>query len=299
MTTDESIAGLIARLGAAFEAACLAFGHGTDNALDEAAWLVLGALGLPPAVPPTVLETRLSSAETVRVEALAARRLEERVPTAYLLGTAWFCGLRFSVDERVLVPRSPLAELIEERFSPWVARPGKVRRILEIGTGSGCIAVACAYAFPAARIDATDISPGALAVAAQNVARHGLSDRIRLHRADVFEGLEGGVWDLIISNPPYVDSAAMAALPAEYRHEPASGLAAGEDGLDIVRRILEGSRDRLAPGGLLIAEVGDAMAALEERLGARLAFLWPDLERGGHGVFLLGRDDLPPSGSVL
>lgn len=235
---SETIAQAIERLAAQFEAAGLSFGHGTDNAVDDAAHLVLAALRLPPQVPPGVLETPMTPAELGEVEALAARRLRERVPTAYLVRTAWFCGLRFHVDERVLVPRSPIAELIENGFAPWIRPDRPVRRILDVGTGSGCIAVACAYAFPDAEVDAADVSEGALAVARENIAAHRLEGRVHALRSDVYEGLGAERYDIIVSNPPYVDAEQMRGLPEEYRREPALGLAGGADGLDVVLRIL-------------------------------------------------------------
>ena len=288
----ETIVQAIERLAARFEAAGLSFGHGTDNALDDAAHLVLAALGLPPDVPDGVLDTPLSAAERDELERLAERRVRERIPTAYLTHAAWFCGLRFHVDEHVLVPRSPIAELIEAGFEPWL-RPGRpVRRVLDIGTGSGCIAVACAHAFPEAEVDAVDVSEEALAVARRNIAAHGLEGRVRALRSDVYEGLGDERYDIIVSNPPYVDAEQMRELPDEYRHEPALGLAAGDDGLDVVLRILQGARARLRADGILVVEVGDAQDALERCL-PRVPFLWLEFERGGHGVFLLNAADLP------
>jgi ribosomal protein L3 glutamine methyltransferase len=260
-------------------------GHGTDNAWDDSAALVLHALDLPHSRDPAIYTRRVGSRGVERVKRLIARRIEERIPAVYLTGETWFAGLPFHVDRRVLIPRSPLAELIERRFAPWI-EAARVRRILDVGTGSGCIAIACAKALPRARVDAVDISPAALEVAAGNVSRHRVSRRVRLLRSDHFSAIAGERYDIIVANPPYVGRREMSGLPPEYRHEPPLALAAGRDGLDSVRVILREAGEHLRPGGLLIVEVGNTEAAVS-RTFRRLPFLWLEFERGGGGVFLL------------
>ena len=272
-----------------FERAGLHFGHGSDNALDEAAALVLFALELPPDAPPADLAHALDADAQRRVAALLERRIRERTPAAYLTGEAWFAGLRFVVDPRVLVPRSPIAELIERGYAPWV-EPDQVRRLLDLCTGSGCIAIASALALPDAEVHATDVSADALAVAAVNRAHHGLEARLQLHHGDLWADAPGR-FDLIVANPPYVDADEMSALPPEHRHEPVLGLAAGVDGLDLALRILREAPAHLAEAGALFCEVGASQAALEARC-PRVPFTWLEFERGGDGVFHLTRDDL-------
>jgi ribosomal protein L3 glutamine methyltransferase len=266
------------------------FGHGTDNARDESAALVLHALGLPHGGDRTIHARRVDSRGLQLVDELIARRIRERIPAVYLTGETGFAGLAFHVDRRVLIPRSPIAELIERRFAPWID-PGRVRRILDIGTGSGCIAIACAKALPRSRVDAADISPEALEVAAINVRRHRVGRRVRLVRSDHFSALRGERYDIIVANPPYVGRREMSGLPPEYRHEPQLALAAGRDGLDSVRVILRESLTHLNPGGLLVVEVGNTEAAVR-RGYPRLPFLWLEFERGGGGVFLLTAEQL-------
>ncbi|MDX1431612.1 MAG: 50S ribosomal protein L3 N(5)-glutamine methyltransferase [Gammaproteobacteria bacterium] len=285
----ESIVDFVRWGASRFGEAQLAFGHGTDNAIDEALALTLHALGLEPGLPDELLRARLTAAEKRRVVELLVRRVDERIPAAYLTGYAWFAGLRFRVDPRVLVPRSPIAEWIERGFEPWLEGE-RVARVLDVGTGSGCIAVACAFAFPASSVDAVDVSAGALEVARRNVAEHGLDDRVRVFESDVYAAASPP-YDLVVSNPPYVDAATMAGLPREYAHEPAAGLAAGADGLDVVARLVDGAKQMLAPGGILVVEVGASRPALEARYPG-LPFVWLELERGGENVLLLRAEDL-------
>ena len=284
-----SVADLI-RCGArAFERAGLAYGHGMDNATDEAAALVFHALGLDHEQAAAAYGLKPVAADVERVLALFDERIARRVPAAYLMGRMWFAGLEFEVDERVIIPRSPFAELVLSGFAPWIDAAG-VRRILDIGTGSGCIAIACALAFPEATVDAVDVSPLALEVASRNVARHGVGGRLRLLQGDVYEPVGAASYDLIVSNPPYVSDREMNALPREYRHEPELALRAGVDGLDVVRRILAGAARHLAPDGALFVEVGDSDQRVQQAF-PDLPFTWLEFEHGGGGVFLLRRGD--------
>ena len=285
MRDSMTIRDLIAWGAGQFEAHGLAYGHGTDNALDESAALVLHALDIGYDQPDSVLDTVPGGRDLERARALLQARVSTRKPAAYLINEAWFAGMPFYVDERVLVPRSPVAELIEARFMPWID-PDRVGAILDLCTGSGCIGIACARAFPAATVTATDISAAALAVAAGNVRRHNMTGRVRLAEADLFSGLGPSRYDIIVANPPYVPLDEYAGLAAEFLQEPGIGLAAGADGLDIVVRILRDAADFLNPGGILVVEVGYTREILIARYPS-IPFVWLDFEQGGDGVFLL------------
>jgi ribosomal protein L3 glutamine methyltransferase len=277
-----------------FNEAKLFFGHGCDNAHDEAAWLVLHALHLPPDRPDQLglyLDARLTHHERLAVLELLQQRIARRLPAAYLTHEAWQAGLRFYVDERVLIPRSYFADLLVEGFSPWIEDPYTIGTALDLCTGSGCLAILMAHAFPEARIDAADISKDALEVAKRNVADYDLKARVRLVQGDLFAGLGKRKYDLIVSNPPYVTAQAMRDLPPEYRHEPESALAAGDDGLDIVRRILAGAKNHLKQDGLLAIEVGHNRDIVDAAF-PRLPLTWIDTESGEGKIFTLRREDL-------
>ncbi len=273
-----------------FNEAKLHFGHGSDNAFDEAAYLVLATLHLPVDRLEPFLDASLTHGEAEDVLRVVERRVRERVPAAYLTREAWLAGHSFYVDERVIVPRSFIAELLGEQLAPWIEDADAVSRALDLCTGSGCLAILAALAFPNARIDAADLSRDALDVAARNVADYGLGERIELLESDLFAALEGRTYDLIVSNPPYVDAGSVAALPPEYRAEPALALGSGEDGLDAARRILAAAKAHLNPGGLLVVEIGHNRAALEAAFPA-LPFVWLDTAGGDSFVFLLRRED--------
>ena len=280
----------IERCARALRGARVHFGHGTARARDEAAELVFFVARIPHALGAAAYSRTLTARRSATVSRLLQRRIAERIPLPYLTHRAFFAGLELFVDERVLVPRSPIAELILARFAPWIdAR--RVRRILDIGTGSGAIALACAKAFPRAKVDAADISAAALEVCRRNVRRLGLAKRVAALKSDHFEAVRGRRYDIIVSNPPYVGRAEMRRLPREYRHEPALGLRAGADGLDSVRAILAAAGRFLSEDGILVVEVGNTERALL-RAFPRLPFIWPAIAMGGGGVFLLRAAEL-------
>jgi ribosomal protein L3 glutamine methyltransferase len=285
-----NVGDLIASATRRLKRARVYFGHGTDNARDEAVALVLHVMGLPHDAPVKVLTRRVSAVQRERFEALLKRRIADRVPLPYLTHEAWFAGLPFYVDERVLIPRSAIAELIERRFAPWI-NVARVKNVLDMGTGSGCIALACAKAFPRARVDAVDVDAPALEVAAVNRRRLRLTRRVELIESDHFTALSGRAYDIIVSNPPYVGEREMRGLPREYGHEPRRALESGRNGLDSVATILHEARKFLRPQGLLVVEVGNTERILAQAF-PKLPFTWLDFERGGGGVFLLTREQL-------
>lgn len=278
-----------------FTAANLSFGHGTETALDEAAYLILSALSLPIDQLEPWMEARLTRDERAKVADLIQQRVATRKPAAYLVNAAWIRGRPFYVDERVIVPRSYIGELLDDGLSAVVPDPDGVESILDLCTGSGCLAILAALTFPNAAVDAIDISVGALEVAARNVEDYGLGDRVALHRSDLFAGLEGRTYDLIIANPPYVTAEAVAAFPPEYRAEPELAHLGGDDGLDIVRRILAEAAVHLNTEGMLVVEVGMAREALETEYPS-LPFLWLDTEQSEGELFALSADALRRQG---
>ncbi|KGK00750.1 50S ribosomal protein L3 N(5)-glutamine methyltransferase [Thalassotalea sp. ND16A] len=272
-----------------FNEADLYYGHGTNNAWDEAVSLALFALHLPDNMDDAIMQTRLTKTEKIDVINLVLRRIDERIPAAYLTNLAYFARLPFYVDERVLVPRSPIAELIEQGFNQQIT--AEPQRILDLCTGSGCIAIACAYAFPQAEIDALDLSVDALDVASLNIHNHDLTEQVIPIKSDVFSGVSGVKYDLIVTNPPYVDAMDIGDMPDEFHHEPEMGLACGEDGLDIVRTILAQASDHLTDNGVLICEVGNSMLHVDA-LYPQVDFSWIEFERGGLGVFAISKQQL-------
>ncbi len=274
-----------------FNRAGIFCGHGVADTYDEAVWLVLGTLSLPLDRLEPFLDACIPSDEREALFDNIERRVEERIPTAYLLGEAWLGDFRFKVDPRVIVPRSFFAELLEDGFSPWIDEPEAVGSVLDMCTGSGCLAILMAHAFPNAAVTAVDLSDDALALAAENVADYGLEDRIELVRSDVFAALEGRRFDFILSNPPYVTAEAMDALPPEYLHEPRMALASGGDGLDVVRRLLAGAAEHLEPGGILAVEIGHNRAIVEAAF-PHLPFTWLSCRGGDDMVFMLRREEL-------
>jgi ribosomal protein L3 glutamine methyltransferase len=279
-----------------FDRAGLHYGHGTENSRDEASWLVLHAIGAPLQCEFHDWESTPGPAIAAKIERLVRARVEQRCPAAYLTGTAWFAGLEFEVSPDVLVPRSPIAELITDGFEPWVNH-NSIESILDLGTGSGCIAIACAIRFENAQVDASDISQPALEVAGRNIRRHDLADRVHLIHSDLFDSLGGRKYDLIVSNPPYVPAASMTTLPDEFLAEPAMGLVSDMDGLEIPLRFLETAASFLTSDGVVVCEVGESQERLQEAL-PQVPFLWLEFEAGGQGVFLLDHDQLGEAGPV-
>lgn len=293
----QSLIDLIRYGGSRFNEAGLTFGHSYDNALDEATQLVLHALHLPHDLSPVYGNARVTAAERETVLALFERRIRERIPAAYLTGEAWFAGLSFKTDRRALVPRSPIAELIEGGFQPWLG-DREVSRALDVCTGSGCIAIAMAHHNPDWQVDAVDISDEALALAAENVQRLHVEGRVELIKSDLLGALAGRTYELIVSNPPYVTREEVAALPAEYRFEPELGLIAGEDGLDLCLRLLRDAPKHLAPGGLLIVEVGESERHLTALL-PELPLDWIEFKVGQMGIFAVDREILVEHGKRI
>lgn len=288
--TSRSTAEVIRALARRFQRAGLHYGHGTENALDEAAWLVSHVLRITPDRLTRRLDKPVIPSRIKIIDTLAAKRIKTRKPMAYLLKEAWFAGRPYYVDERVIVPRSLTGEFILERFHPWISAK-RVRRILDMCTGSGCMAIACAHAFPRARVEAVDVAPESLAVARINIKRHRVGRRVQLLRSDLFQALKGKRYDVIVTNPPYVARTEMKSLPREYRHEPKLALVAGRDGLDAIVRILAIAPEHLTSGGILIGEVGNSAGALQKKFPS-VPFVWLTSSSGDESVFLLTRTDL-------
>ena len=304
MDTDINPEGRPATVGQALEYCSRAlqdsdvcFGHGTDNAWDEAVQLVLAVADLPLDSDDGVLPHPLEAAAWERLQSLLRQRIEDHKPLPYLLGRAWFAGLEFGCDERAIIPRSPIAELILNEFQPWYSGPAP-RRVLDLCCGGGCIGLAVAHYYPEVAVDLVDIDPGALALARENAASLGLAERVNIIESDLFAALDGQRYDLILSNPPYVDSEDLAALPGEFRHEPELALGSGVDGLDLTRRLLAAAASHLVDTGLLVVEVGNSWPALE-RAYPRVPFTWLEFEHGGHGVFALTAQELQDYGAGL
>lgn len=290
MDALETIEDFIRWGASCFDDNGLFYGHGTDNALDESAALVFHVLNLQYDLPAEYLQNRPTDQEKSAILKLFHQRVDKRQPLAYLTNTAYFAGLQFYVDENVLVPRSPIAELIENGFVPWID-PERVTKVLDMCTGSGCIGIACAYSFPQAEVDLVDISPEAIRVAEKNIQQHEVQERVTAIQSDLFTSLDEKKYDIIVSNPPYVTSAEMDNLPQEYHQEPALGLEAGDAGLDIVIPLLQQASSYLHPDGIIVVEVGLSAHALQERF-PQVPFLWLEFERGGEGVFMLTADQL-------
>jgi len=282
-----------------FVEANLSYSHGLSSPLDEATYLVLRALNLPIDTPNFYWASTLTKSERSIVLQALRKRIIDRIPAAYIFKEGWFAGLQFYVDERVLVPRSPIAEMVENQFSPWVD-PEDVLNILDLCTGSGCIGIACAYAFPQADIDLSDISPDALNVADINIDKHDAHQRVTTIESDIFSNLDNKQYDIIVSNPPYVDAEDMTDLPQEFHHEPELGLSSGSDGLDLTRLILQQAATQLTDNGILVLEVGNSQYALME-LFPEIPFQWVEFERGGDGVFVLTKQQLEdiPSATLM
>ncbi len=294
LSQKPTAAVLLQRIARRLARAKLHYGHGTEAPIDDAAALLCHVLELDPPLTAAHLRRPVSALRQQRLAELVQRRIAARIPVVYLTQRCWFAGLPMFVDERVLIPRSPLAETIEQRFQPWIdAR--RVRAICDMGTGSGCIAIACARAFLRARVDAVDVSAAALDVARLNIRQHRLQRRVRAVESDHFSALKGAAYDIIVSNPPYVGKREMRSLPAEYRHEPRNALASGDDGLASVRVLLHEATQHLLPQGILVVEVGNSEALVRRRF-RQLPFVWLQFERGGGGVFVLTREQLLAGG---
>ena len=297
--TIQTIGSLLEQGEAFFEQNQLYYGHGTDCPWDEAVYLLSYELGLPPQADRSLLDKSLSDDQVKRIELLFKRRVDERLPAPYLTGQAWFCSLPFYIDQRVIVPRSPIAELIYNQFQPWcISSPSK---ILDLCTGSGCIGIACSYAFQEAEVVLSDICPDALAVAQINVDQHDVADRVMILQSDLFENFDAEhahSFDLIVSNPPYVDADDLASMPEEYSHEPTLALASGADGLDFTRRLLKQAVHYLSDQGVLVVEVGNSAEALEQAF-PQVPFTWLEFEQGGQGVFVITREQLEQYSTYL